>query len=770
MSANPSSVSGVCFMHACMHGYVHACTDTAVYTHTTGQKYRRDLPLASMSHTTHFETCGGVFHKEGCPASATHVGFSKPLPVMHTSLSTCIYVQKQHCTCIHACVRAHPCVDAVVQCSCIEFESCVQVSSSNARELEQEMDSWQGDFMTNIEFPVVNGTIITTGNLQDITELGLEYMNITGSTRLQGDVVLGTSQPYPVRPGSVQQAADDVLALYILKEAQRGKIGTSRTNPLEGGAGGDACYELGLSVCDDAWQVAQAHPTAKVPMQGNPLLREIESFQMTQYGAKTLYPIGGETPARRAARMDANEWPVTPIQLSGPGGYLGGDIVFASDAERALANSKADLLTSSSPTGSPVESVPSWYEVTFNPAAVFNASDGTLCTANHCSCTDWGAPMSAHPAGTGAAGGGGDCECGCELHAMKSTTLSFAPALEANTLIFPDATGTVITTGNIEDIDGNIGLRGLDQFVVRHTRQRLNHAIDSPEASRLHGEDTDNPYTIIDLSRHGSREDVSLGIAALPLPPGSGKGRLPANSERPRGLWYVADLGPAGVYGDGDDQVYYLEHMSLEPRGGGGFRPITGWTVPCTMSAGSYTALCDGRTPEDTQWWAPRDVSFSGWEEYDRRLKGASTLEGVFPPPALGVPPENLYTVDEDGNSDGCPAAWDQTAFIARSTVRFPRTPGENRSWDEVADTWEPRFEKCEFILSGAGSPEVNGRYRSADAKTPTPRSPQPLSPILDLPHKCRLTTVIAGTPALTTTLGDIARREATSTYSAGDL
>ena len=58
-------------------------------------------------------------------------------------------------------------------------------------------------------------------------------------------------------------------------------------------------------------------------------------------------------------------------------------------------------------------------------------------------------------------------------------------------------------------------------------------------------------------------------------------------------------------------------------------------------------------TPEDTQWWAPRDVIFSGWEEYDRRLKGASTLEGVFPPPALGVPPENFYTVDEDGNSDG---------------------------------------------------------------------------------------------------------------------
>ncbi len=32
----------------------------------------------------------------------------------------------------------------------------------------------------------------------------------------------------------------------------------------------------------------------------------------------------------------------------------------------------------------------------------------------------------------------------------KTTTLSFQPALAANTLLFPDADGTIVTTGNLE--------------------------------------------------------------------------------------------------------------------------------------------------------------------------------------------------------------------------------------------------------------------------------------------------------------------------------
>jgi len=130
---------------------------------------------------------------------------------------------------------------------------------------------------------------------------------------------------------------------------------------------------------------------------------------------------------------------------------------------------------------------------------------------------------------------------------MKSTSLSFEAAKGANTLLFPDATGTIISTGNLEDIHNNIALRGRDNMVVHHHRQLL--------ATTLHGKLLDSPFSILDVAQHGSREDTSLGLTAVAFPPGSSKGRLPSKSQLPRGLWHIADLGPRGVYGDGDDLV-----------------------------------------------------------------------------------------------------------------------------------------------------------------------------------------------------------------------
>ena len=53
--------------------------------------------------------------------------------------------------------------------------------------------------------------------------------------------------------------------------------------------------------------------------------------------------------------------------------------------------------------------------------------------------------------------------------------------------------------------------------------------------------------------------------------------------------------------------MFYLEHMDLEPRGGSGMRPVTGWTVPCTRDLSSTTGLCSPK------WWAPANINFTGW-------------------------------------------------------------------------------------------------------------------------------------------------------------
>ena len=178
---------------------------------------RRDMQLASMSHTTHYETCGDKFHQEGCEASATHLGFSKP----------------------------------------------ERISSASAREAVPTVDDWDGDRLSRIEFPGVSGKIITTGNLQDVTVLGLEYLNVTGDAYFQSNVILGTSTQYPERPDSVQvrdiavegydacrptfdllhthhshtraeqQAAKNVDDLNVLKEAQRGNMGEPQLREIE---------------------------------------------------------------------------------------------------------------------------------------------------------------------------------------------------------------------------------------------------------------------------------------------------------------------------------------------------------------------------------------------------------------------------------------------------------------------------------------------------------------------------------------------------------
>ena len=81
---------------------------------------RPDMPLAAMSYSKGYETCGNSFHAEGCGNSATHLGFQiKGLADPNISL---------------------------------------------------------------IEFPVVNsGVVITTGNLQDLTFLDLDYIYLNGT-------------------------------------------------------------------------------------------------------------------------------------------------------------------------------------------------------------------------------------------------------------------------------------------------------------------------------------------------------------------------------------------------------------------------------------------------------------------------------------------------------------------------------------------------------------------------------------------------------------
>ena len=531
-----------------------------------------------------------------------------------------------------------------------------------------------GRVESRIQFPAVSGTIITTGNLKDVEFLALEHMNITEAVHLQGDVQLGSATGHPVRSASVAQAAHVAQTSQALDDARRGRMGGEVFRP--------------------------AGPTAN------------------------LYPFGGEAPTRhgRSSRLDS-DWPATPIQMSGPGGYLAGDIVFASDEAREEALAHAHLDTSRSFAGAPLLSVPSWYEVTVGneECLAFGAAQAPSTNTNTsvvgaaqlapCFCTPWGLPMSRsqqaqsepHSADTPAPA---DCQCGCVLKTMQSTTLFFEAALDANTLLFPDATGTIISTGNLEDIDNNVGLRGRDSFIVRHPRLSSEH-LSAEERSKmlLQGERSDTPWHIVDFARHGSREDSSIGLISYPLPPGAAKAALPVGKQTPRGLWHLADLGPAGDFGDGDDLVYYLEHMHLEPRGGLGFRPTTGWTVPCTQeSATSLTGICDAR------WWAPPDVHFTGWEEYDVRLPGAGKLAGLEPQPRLAG--SAFYQEDA-----GCPGAHVATAFIANDTHRFSHEPHVARTWDKEHRTWLPRFAQCGFEVTGAGSPEVNGQYVYAGAR-----------------------------------------------------
>jgi hypothetical protein len=49
------------------------------------------------------------------------------------------------------------------------------------------------------------------------------------------------------------------------------------------------------------------------------------------------------------------------------------------------------------------------------------------------------------------------------------TTLRFDPPTEASTLMLPDVSGTVVTTGNTDALDGGLGLRGPDTIAVTHT-------------------------------------------------------------------------------------------------------------------------------------------------------------------------------------------------------------------------------------------------------------------------------------------------------------
>ena len=101
--------------------------------------------------------------------------------------------------------------------------------------------------------------------------------------------------------------------------------------------------------------------------------------------------------------------------------------------------------------------------------------------------------------------------------ANSYSTIVFEPPDGPRTIVFPDESGTVITTGNLEDIDNNVGLRGQDPIVVHHT------LIDY--TTTLQGVEVPNPWLIVDFAAAGSRESLSLGLVPVPLPPGSSKGR-----------------------------------------------------------------------------------------------------------------------------------------------------------------------------------------------------------------------------------------------------
>ena len=61
--------------------------------------------------------------------------------------------------------------------------------------------------------------------------------------------------------------------------------------------------------------------------------------------------------------------------------------------------------------------------------------------------------------------------------------------------------------------------------------------------------ETGTPNMTLDFAASGSKEGTSLD--SRPLPPGAFKGAPPDGKAAPRGLWYIADLGPAGLFRDG---------------------------------------------------------------------------------------------------------------------------------------------------------------------------------------------------------------------------
>jgi hypothetical protein len=116
---------------------------------------------------------------------------------------------------------------------------------------------------------------------------------------------------------------------------------------------------------------------AKVITTGN--LHDIKMLPAIEYMYAKIYPTGGDPPTRRSTRPQDHDWPMTPIQWSGPGGYLAGDLVFASDKaprdsasdfsmrgglpELQMARSSFERIPGSS---IPLESVPTWYQITHN--------------------------------------------------------------------------------------------------------------------------------------------------------------------------------------------------------------------------------------------------------------------------------------------------------------------------------------------------------------------------------------------------------------------
>ncbi|EKX42705.1 hypothetical protein GUITHDRAFT_111377 [Guillardia theta CCMP2712] len=381
---------------------------------------RPDMPLAAMSYSKGYETCGNSFHAEGCGNSATHLGFQiKGLVDPNISL---------------------------------------------------------------IEFPVVNsGVVITTGNLQDLTFLDLDYLYLNASANLMGQVTLGSNITHYNKP-----------------------------------------------------------------------------------------------------------FPITPISFQG---YLIGDFVFK--------NSMAD----------------------------------------------------------------------------SYSTIIFEPPDGPRTIVFPDESGTVITTGNLEDIDNNVGLRGQDPIIVHHT------LIDY--TTTLQGVEVPNPWLIVDFAAAGSRESLSLGLVPVPLPPGSSKGSTTVDSSSPRGIWYLVDLGPDGKFRDGDDIAYYMENTT---NLGGGRRPLTGWTVPCSPFDTITIGVC---APTD---WVDSSYDFLHWEEYHVDLVGASPRPRIVP-----------------AGTSVCPSASNDQAFIAGETLRYATPTQPLTTWDD--SLYEPSFRNCSYVISGAGSAEVNGRY-----------------------------------------------------------